>query len=272
MTAENGSAPLWPHATRPSVGVPVITPENAFFLKARRTAQEYFFKGLFSEPKATMNDGRVELAAVRQHLRPGSVIVDVGAHVGVFSRRFAALAPDCTVVAFEPQSLPRAVFSMVGFFRNKRNILVMPLALGADAGLIELSIPIKRKGAVGIGLAHVGDDADLKDRFDVRKELVAIARLDDVLARMDLGPVSLIKIDVEGGELGVLRGATQTLETHGPAVLCEIDGREHRFGDQSDALGAFLQALGYAPFSLETGAALPMDGLEKNTLFLKGST
>lgn len=241
----------------------MITPENAFFLKARRTAQEYFFKGLFSEPKATMNDGRVELAAVRQHLRSGNVIVDVGAHVGVFSRRFAALAPDCTVVAFEPQSLPRAVFSMVGFFRNRRNILVMPLALGADAGLIELSIPIKRKGAVGIGLAHVGDDADLKDRFDVRKELVAIARLDDVLARMDLGPVSLIKIDVEGGELGVLRGAIQTLETHGPAVLCEIDGREHRFGDQSDALGHFFRRLAMPLSVLKPVRRYPWMGLRR---------
>ncbi|MEL6388510.1 MAG: hypothetical protein AAFR00_14270, partial [Pseudomonadota bacterium] len=104
----------------------MITRKNAFFLGARRTAQEYFFKGLFANAKATMNDGRAELAAVRKHIAPNSVVLDVGAHVGVFSRRFAQLAPDCTVVAFEPQSLPRSVFSMAGFFRKPKNILVLP--------------------------------------------------------------------------------------------------------------------------------------------------
>ncbi|MEO0883423.1 MAG: FkbM family methyltransferase [Pseudomonadota bacterium] len=247
----------------------MITRENAFFLGARRTAQEYFFKTLFSNAKAMMNDGRVELVAIREHIAPGSVVLDVGAHVGVFSRRFAALAPDCTIVAFEPQSLPRSVFNMAGFFRKPNNILVLPLALGAEAGLMNLTIPIKQSGAVGIGLAHMGKDDDLADRFEIKKELVAVARLDDVLTRLDLGPVSLIKIDVEGGELNVLRGAQQTLERYSPALLCEIDGREQRFNQTAGDLSTFLAERGYVPFSLETGAALSTDTLEKNTLFLK---
>ena len=147
----------------------------------------------------------------------------------------------------------------------------MPFALGVDTGLIELSIPIKRRGGVGIGLAHVGDDTDLKERFEVKKELVSIVRLDDVLARMDLGQVSLMKIDVEGGELNVLKGAMELLTSQKPAVLCEIDGREHRFGSSSTELSKFMTGLGYVPLSLETGALLEVDALEKNTLFVASS-
>ncbi|MEM6901274.1 MAG: FkbM family methyltransferase [Pseudomonadota bacterium] len=247
----------------------MINRENAFFVGARRTAQEYFFKSLFSNAKAKMNDGRVELAAVREHISPGSVVIDVGAHVGVFSRRFARIVPDCTVIAFEPQSLPRSVFSMAGFFRSRRKIVVLPFALGAEPGLTQLTIPIKQSGSVGIGLAHIGADRDLAERFELKKEVVAIARLDDVLSQFQFGPVSLIKIDVEGGELNVLQGATDTLDEHSPAILCEVDGQEHRFGQETGALSAFLNERGYVPYSLETGHALTADTLEKNTIFLR---
>ncbi len=246
----------------------MITRDNAFFLGWRRTALEYFVKSLFQNSPATMNDGRVELAVVQPYLTAGTTIIDVGAHVGVFSRRFARLAPSCSIVAFEPQSLPRAVFTLAGFLRKSKNILVLPCALGAESGLIELNVPIKKKGSVAVGLAHIGNDGDLQERFVVKKEVVLLSRLDDVLAKMSLGPISFIKIDVEGGELDVLRGAQNTLAVHCPALLCEIDGREERFGTSSTALFEFLSERGYLARSLESGHELTATTLEKNTLFI----
>lgn len=246
----------------------MITRANAFFLGRRRTAQEYFFKSLFLNQRATMNEGRIELEVVKPYLKPDSVIVDIGAHVGVFSRRLAKLAPDSVVIAFEPQTLPRSVFTLAGFMRAPCNILVMPFALGVESGLIDLSIPIKAKGGIGIGLAHVGDDADFHGRFEIKKELVPIVRLDDVMAQLDLGPVSLVKVDVEGGELNALKGATQLLASQKPAILCEIDGREHRFGSTSRELCEFLMEFGYQPRSIESDKVLDIEQLEKNTLFV----
>ncbi|MEM0985406.1 MAG: FkbM family methyltransferase [Pseudomonadota bacterium] len=249
----------------------MINSRTAFFLGARRTAQAFFLKRLFGNAKATMNDGRVEFAVIGHLVRPGSVVLDVGAHVGVFARRFSELQPDCTVVAFEPQSLPRAVFTMVGYFRRSRKIIVLPFAVGAEPTLADLSVPIKDRGGVGIGLAHIGDDGDLAQRFVIKKEVAAVVRIDDVMERLDLGPASFIKVDVEGGELNALRGAEAVIDAHKPAILCEIDGRESRFGSTTEALFEFLQLKGYKAKSLESGRLLSLQTLEKNTLFVHGA-
>ena len=91
--------------------------------------------------------------------------------------------------------------------------------------------------------------------------------LDEILQRIDSPPVSLIKIDVEGGELGVLRGGIETLRKHRPAILCEIDNRESRFGIGKDELADFLKELGYVPRRISDLSELAWTALEKNTVF-----
>jgi FkbM family methyltransferase len=174
------------------------------------TAREYFFKALFT------NDQAKDADAMAHYIRPGSCVIDVGSNVGYFSRRFADKNPTGLVVAFEPQSVPRAIATVVSFFRRRRNIVVLPFALGAAPGLLDLKIPIKAKGRIGISLAHVGGNDDLNTRFDVVRELVPCETLDTILARLPTPEISLIKIDVEGGELQVLKGAVETLRRHRP--------------------------------------------------------
>ncbi len=240
----------------------MITRDSAAFLRRSGTATEYLFKAVF------VADKKAEADLYARFIRPGTVAIDVGAHVGYFSRRFARANPGGVVLAFEPQSLPRAIMTVASFFKRNQNVLLMPLALGEGMDLLELKIPIKRGGGIGIGLAHVGEADDLSDRFEVRREIAPAARLDDVLAKLDVGAVSFIKVDVEGGELSVLRGAVETLRSHRPAIVCEIDGREGRFGHGAGDLAAFLSDLGYTPCDPATGDALPRGETLKNTLFL----
>lgn len=68
---------------------------------------------------------------------------------------------------------------------------------------------------------------------------VATRRLDD----LGLGPVGLIKIDVEGHEGAVLRGAERTIETHRPAILVEAEERHHPGAVAN--LRAFMEAKSY---------------------------
>jgi hypothetical protein len=57
---------------------------------------------------------------------------------------------------------------------------------------------------------------------------VTTATVDDLIGAGRVRPPTLVKIDVEGAEFGVLDGMEATLRTHRPVVLCEIDGEESR--------------------------------------------
>jgi FkbM family methyltransferase len=227
-----------------------------------RTATEYLFKAIFTNDKAADAD------RMAQYIVPGTCVVDVGSHVGYFSRRFADRNPGGLVLAFEPQTVPRSIATVASFFRRKRDIVQFPLALGGQAGLLELKIPIKRKGQMGIGLAHVGASDDLKDRFEVKREIVACETLDNVLARVGVETLSLIKIDVEGGEHDVLRGATETLNRHRPVVVCETGESMGRFGDSVAGLRTFMTGKGYRALDLHTGREVALNDRAIDTVFL----
>ncbi|MEQ1783131.1 MAG: FkbM family methyltransferase [Hyphomonadaceae bacterium] len=149
-----------------------------------------------------------------------------------------------------------------------RNIVQFPFALGRAPGLLELKIPIKRKGDIGIGLAHVGGADDLHERFDVRREIVPCDTLDNVLSRIKINALSMIKIDVEGGEHDVLRGGVETLKRYRPTVICETTIQSmKRFGDTVDGLRAFMSELGYTAKDLLTGKVLGPTEQATDTLF-----
>lgn len=228
-----------------------------------RTSKEYLFKAIFT------NDKAAEVDRMARYIVPGTCVVDVGSHVGYFSRRFADRNPGGIVLAFEPQSVPRSVATVASFFRKQRNIVQFPFALGREPGLLDLKIPIKRKGDIGIGLAHVGAADDLHDRFDVRREIVSCDTLDNVLSRVRVNALSLIKIDVEGGEHDVLRGASETLKRYRPTVVCETTSQcMERFGDSVAGLRTLMSGLGYTALDLSTGKALGPTDQAIDTLFI----
>lgn len=244
---------------------------DSLLMGGRKTAAEKLFKAIFLPVRAEMNDGKAELGMLQSLIPAGSTTIDVGANVGDFTRRLARLSKGGLVLAFEPQSMPRMVLSVTAYVRRRENIVVFPFALGAPGPgtdrLVELKVPIKNGDTVGIGLAHIGDETDLASRFRIKRELVSLCALDEIMARVDCPRVSLIKIDVEGGELGVLRGAAETLARHKPAILCEIDNREGRFGIGKDDLADFLKGLGYVPRRISDLSELPWTALDKNTVF-----
>ena len=233
-----------------------------FCVGPHRTAKEYLFKAIFTNDKAG------EAGQMARHIVPGTCVVDVGSHVGYFSRCFADNNPGGMVLAFEPQSVPRSVATVASFFRRQRNIVQFPFALGREAGLLDLKIPIKSKGDIGIGLAHVGTADDLQDRFDVRREIVPCDTLDNVLSRIRIDALSFIKIDVEGGEHDVLRGASETLKRFRPKVVCETTPQSMgRFGDSVAGLRAFMSELGYGASDLVSGKVLGPTEQAADTLF-----
>ncbi len=156
--------------------------------------------------------------ALRKHIRSGDACVDVGGNLGYYSLLMARLTgPKGRVVTFEPVAENLAVLRENIEINKFKNIKVVDSALGERAGVLKLI----RSGSETFtatpstrGYAVEGEHMEVEVRVDT---------LDSYLDREFLRP-NVIKIDVEGAELDVLRGATETLRTARPTLLLEIHG------------------------------------------------
>ncbi len=172
----------------------------------------------------------------------GRVAVDVGAWLGPWTRVLSRRAS--AVHAFEPQPrLAAHLRKVVG-----PNVTVHESAVGDAPGEATLVVD---EGPGRDALAHL-QQAQPSSTDPGRAVRVAVTRLDDV----DLGDVGFVKIDVEGHELAVLRGAAQLLERCRPTVLVEIEQR-HLAAPMQDTF-AWLTDRGWTGWFLRDGAWQPL--------------
>ncbi len=183
--------------------------------------------------------------ALRRHLHPGDVFYDVGSNVGFFALIAARLVgPSGRVYAFEPVAenaeLVRANAALNGF----ENVQVITVAVGARSGTSTLLLARHPGGAT---LSTAEPPPDLAGRREV-----TVAALDDLSRAGTIRPPSLVKVDVEGGEVEVLEGMARTLAAARPVVIIELDDRTvagvaGKYGQVDD----FFSTSGYATRFLE---------------------
>jgi FkbM family methyltransferase len=211
-----------------------------------------------------------EIAVLERHLKTGDVFVDVGANIGYLTAVGASLVgPTGQVHSFEPvpeyfQRLESLRAANPGY-----SIHVNRIALGERSGTAEIA-----QAADGnIGWNTMVPGLLLGDSARARHS-VPIQRLDAYLTEHGITKVALLKVDAEGFELPVLRGASGFLETakRRPAILCEVAPGAYpllgaRVGDLFDMLGRF----GYSGFDVEHGGrpiAAASVTVTTNVLFL----
>ncbi|GGJ30049.1 FkbM family methyltransferase [Neoroseomonas lacus] len=194
--------------------------------------------------------------------RPGTLI-DVGAHDGLITIPLARL-PGSRVMAFEP--LPPAfarlqVALRAAFGGMPAHVECHAAALGDHAGEITLAMPVL-DGIAQEQWASTAKDyaAHRSARVGVETFAVKLMRLDD----FGLTDVTGIKIDAEGAEYEILRGARETLLRCRPVLTLEVEER-HREGS-TWAVPAFLDALGYDVVFELRGEWLPMAALDRPTM------
>ncbi|HEX7760299.1 MAG TPA: FkbM family methyltransferase [Caulobacteraceae bacterium] len=193
--------------------------------------------------KATTQQHHRELIPLLARYIPSdAVVLDVGAHAGQFAKLFAALAPKGRVYAFEPSAYARSVLAPALAVGGRGRVEIVPAGLSDQAGEMVLHTPIKRRGALGFGVAHLGASAAAA----VVDQTVALTTLDAFARARGLDRLDFIKIDIEGWELRALTGGRQTLARFGPALYLEADAAMlDRAGDTPATLFGWLAGLGY---------------------------
>lgn len=190
--------------------------------------------------------------------------VDVGANLGLFTYFLARLSP--RVLAFEPNPYPLRTLLHVA----DRNVEVRAEALSDRDGTARLVIPKTRKGWQSNG---AGIDKEATSRTMAIE--IPCHRIDS----LKLDRVGFLKVDVEGHELSVLRGACGVLERDRPNIFLE---NEHvHAGNAMNDVFSLLRSLNYNGFFLENGRLInvdffdverhqlrPVQGYVKNFVFL----
>jgi FkbM family methyltransferase len=179
----------------------------------------------------------LEVALLQQMAVPGSVIVEAGANIGALTVPLArAAGPDGRVIAFEPQRVVHQTLCANVALNGLSHVDCRRAGVGAVAGTIRVpNVPADRpENFGGVSLGRAGD-ASGTDSFDT----VPLETVDGLA----LSSCRLLKVDVEGMELDVLRGAERTLRELRPLVYVENDRTEN-----SPALIDHLLQRGYRLF------------------------
>lgn len=178
--------------------------------------------------------------ALADLVREGAVVHDIGANIGFFTLLAARLSgPAGRVHAFEPVPRNAAAISRSARLSGLGQVVVHQVAVGAAGGQGCLNLARHIGGAM---LSSVGAPPD--QRGTVTVEVVAI---DDLVASGEVPPPDVVKIDVEGAELDVIRGMTRTLHERRPVLICELDdARPEGLKRKAEVLAGVLTGLGYA--------------------------
>lgn len=194
------------------------------------------------------------LALKQLVLPPRARVVDVGANTGQSLRSIQLLLPGARITAFEASPVLAAELS-----RAFKDVDVRAVALGDEETELSLFVPSYGRWVFhGLASTDRSEAADwLRTRLFRYREAklhlaetaVLVRMLDDELQ----GSIGLIKVDTQGTELSVLRGARGHLEKSRPAILVE-------YGRQYAAIWEYLQRFGYRAFMFDKRSGLtPVD-------------
>jgi FkbM family methyltransferase len=178
------------------------------------------------------------VSIIKRLIKQGDVILDVGANVGCHALLFSKLAgPQGRVIAFEPTT-----WAFQKLKRNRelnlevctKNLVLEKMAI-ADRSV--KSQPVQFRSSWRL----------FGPKEQVEHELVDILTIDEYLEKHELARVDFIKVDVDGYEYKVIKGALRTLQVQKPVLMIEFGHYTlERVGDRLEALVDCLFSLGYA--------------------------
>ena len=147
----------------------------------------------------------------------GATVYDVGAHTGSHTALLARRADH--VYAFEPEPTAFAALGRLLAMNDVRNVTAVAVALGSESGVFPLAIPDGTHEMAGTL------EPDFREALgDAPTVTVPVVTLDELRRLLELRPPDFVKIDVEGLEDEVLKGARRTVEAHRPRLMVEVHG------------------------------------------------
>lgn len=206
---------------------------------------------IYRNLKARFRDQQQEIKALRAHIRPGDVVVDCGANKGSYVWTLSrAVGRHGKVIAFEPQRKLASYLRRMVSSCNMMNVQVEEKGISDHSGKMQLLVP---GGDTSPGASL---EQSIKQREICSTYPVEVVSLDEYFANREK-KISAIKIDVEGHEFSVLRGARKMLEQDAPLLVFECEQR-HLSGTTVREILDWLRAMGYNGWFIRCGKLSPI--------------
>ncbi|URG50365.1 FkbM family methyltransferase [Pectobacterium quasiaquaticum] len=168
------------------------------------------------------------LEDIARRTKTGSIIIDVGANIGNHSVYFGLFCGAEKVLSFEPQ---KEVYNTLSKNISLNSLSHKITAFEMGLGSYETTAKLGNVDEKNIGMTKL----EINDKGGIK-----ISTLDSMIGNDIIESISIIKIDVEGMEMEVLRGAKKTLEAYSPAVYAEAATKS-----EFDMINKFLLNFGY---------------------------
>jgi FkbM family methyltransferase len=198
------------------------------------------------------------LVQLDQLVQPGMVFLDIGAHVGYYSRRYAQkVGSNGRILSFEPH--PRTFAKLQKNVGHLPNVTLNQIALAETAGTAELHdyLIMSASGSLQFdqGMLELQKSqlsaSDIAPRiaedFPANTFTVQTRPVDDCLAELKIEQVDVVKMDIEGAEISALRGMRRTIQkSPNLALVMEYNPQALMgFGLQPEAALAEVMEMGF---------------------------
>jgi FkbM family methyltransferase len=206
------------------------------------------WRGIEKIAFAFREDFEPELSQLKKVLSPGEIFVDVGACYGIYALIASTIVGRTgRVIAFEPSTRAFPILQKNISLNNLTNVRASCLALSDKSGRTYL-----------YHHPNVGCDSLAKDdSFTESVQETVTETLDNVIRELGIGHVDVIKMDVQGAEEWVLRGAIRTLTSTHPIVIFESwPAGPPLLGLSPNGAWDLLGGLGYEFYILEVSGSL----------------
>jgi FkbM family methyltransferase len=177
---------------------------------------------------------------IRQTLKAGNCFVDVGANIGYLSLVAAAtVGPEGTVLAFEPVESTFNILEKNKALNSFQHIQLHQFALGNSTESLTIYPEKENRGG-----------ASITNKRSEQGEEIDVKRLDDLKIGSS---IDMLKVDVEGFEWEVLKGAAKTIEKDRPILIVEYSMDRNNSGSSADMLNWLQTEFGYTAYRFLKG-------------------
>jgi FkbM family methyltransferase len=191
-------------------------------------------------------------------LSNGGVFYDIGANIGYMSIEMASIYGNkVSVMSFEPQPLLAKVISLSSKLNGFENVKVFDLMIGDKHGEAYLYVVSHS--------IHASAVSREKHSACIKRQ---ISTIDDMIETGSIPPPNVIKIDIEGGELAALSGASATIASYHPYIIFESDVNMDRFGYTRKDVLDLIKATGPYDFFYIAGTKSKIVKIEEENLSL----